>query len=60
MVQAYIFGNLLLIRVQPLLYPTTQERQWERKVIRIWGKWTCSTIVLWGVIPVFLGSSSVS
>ena len=28
--------------------PTTQQRQWKRKVISIWGKWTCSAIVLWG------------
>jgi len=22
-------------------WPVTQQRQWKRKVIRIWGKWTC-------------------
>jgi hypothetical protein len=42
------FCNLLLVRVQPLLYPppTPKQRQWKRKVIRIRGKWTYSAIVL--------------
>lgn len=37
-----------LINVQLLLLPTAHQREWKRKVIRLWGVWTCLTIVLWG------------
>jgi hypothetical protein len=38
----------ILINIQPFFLPTTHQRQWRRKVIRIWEKWACLGIVLWG------------
>jgi hypothetical protein len=34
------FAQPTLVSVQPLLWPTTDQTQWKRKVVRMQGEWT--------------------